>query len=120
MSIAKAKETLLLVWTPNDISRAFGTEEKLDKHLEGWKDWIERFSEEDFTEAERAIRTDIVSECRGKDLDRPSLAAILQYCRVAKKNRELRENSRDGQAYTDEDKEAAQKALAKIKADLQC
>jgi len=84
-----AKKSLLEIWPANEITRAFHTDEKMDAYLQGWSDWINRFSDEDYSEAVKAIKLDIITECRGRDLDRASLASLLQYCKTAQKSRAM-------------------------------
>lgn len=116
MSIEKAKQTILSIWTPYDVGRVFATEEKLDRQLAGWKDWIVRFTDEDFSNAENAIREDIVNEVRGHDLDRPSVSALLQYCKAAKRIRDSLAANKDQERRdrTPEEKEADQKSIKQI------
>ena len=82
-----AKKSLLEIWPANEITREFHTDEKMDSYLQGWSDWINRFSVEDYSDAVKAIKLDIVTESLGRELDRASLAVLLQYCKTMQKNR---------------------------------
>lgn len=85
--INSAKQAITEIWNQNQIRMVFGTNESFDAHLKSWSAWINKFSDEDYADAVASIRNDIVEQCRGSDLDRPSLQEVLRYAKAANRRR---------------------------------
>lgn len=88
--VDKAKQCMFQIWSTTLIVREYVSNENLDAFIESWEQYINKFEIEDFDEAVYEIRDDMITERRGRDLDRPSLPTLLSYCKAAKNQRILR------------------------------
>ena len=120
MKLTKVKSVILSIWTEKAVSRTFDSDEEFNKHLKGWHDFIDQLEISDIDVAEKRIRQDIISECRGDALSRPSVSSVLQYATVAKNERVARlsrETHSDNrtQEQIAADRERSSKVLSELK-----
>ena len=87
--LVKAKNALFEIWSPSQVIAEYKTDEILDRTIRNWELQIEDFDLEDFDRAIHEIKDDVVTERRGRFLDRALLSTLLQYCAVARRQRIL-------------------------------